>query len=154
MISYKQYLLSESSQDEKAYKALINKIQNFVMDKEFDNNSDYYYDEMKNDPDFADYDDDNVRDYIFHVYSSMENIRELLKIYHDMVEQEYPLTEEDKWILIKHDPANITMIKHSSKEMQEYIITHAPHLIKRIPNLNPELRKKYAQELDMAGIEV
>lgn len=35
---------------------------------------------MKNDPDFADYDDDNVRDYIYHVYSSMNNVRELLTL--------------------------------------------------------------------------
>jgi hypothetical protein len=154
MISYKQYLLSESDQDEKAYKDLISKIQNFVMDKEMDDNSDYYYDEMKNDPDFADYDDDNVRDYIYHVYSSMNNVRELLTLYHDIAERSYPLTEEDKWLLIKHDPQNITIISHPSKEMQEYIITRSPFLIKSIPHLDPELRKKYAQELDIAGISL
>ena len=64
-------------------------------------------------------------------------------------------SDEDKWLILKGDPDSIKAFpRGSTKEMQEYIIKTRPDLTEKIHNLDPELRKKYKQELNTAGIEI
>jgi predicted alternative tryptophan synthase beta-subunit len=70
------------------------------------------------------------------------------------INKNLPISEELQQKLLKMDMGSIRFIANPSKVTQEYIIKKRPDLIKEIQNLDPELRKRYKPELDMAGIEV
>jgi hypothetical protein len=68
-------------------------------------------------------------------------------------------TDEDKWKFLAEKGITKESIKLLNavgipKIMQEHIIDKRPDLIKLIKDLDPGLRKKYSQELNLSGIEI
>ena len=64
------------------------------------------------------------------------------------------IPEKTKWLLLNGNLENIEAINNPTIEMQKLVITQRPDLIKKIDNLDPKLKEKYKNELNLAGIEI
>jgi hypothetical protein len=88
----------------------------------------------------------------------LRNSHNVMDEFHDyLVNCRDQFTDQDKWKMLKDlSKANLEVLNFlgMTKEIQEYILQHRPDLVGEIPNLDPELAKKYQHEKEIGNVDL
>ena len=65
-----------------------------------------------------------------------------------------PITKALKWKFLKADPECLGTLGKLSKDMQEWVCKTRPDLIGKIPDLHPDIARKYQHELELSHADL